>query len=191
VLVPPLCDQRGLACELTNGGYGASDQTPFYAGGVPVLHFFTGTHRDYHRPSDKASLINATGGAAVAALVGDVAIGVAAGPAPMVQLAPAPPSMGDLRAAGASLGTVPDYIGPPNGQTGVLLSGVRAGGPAEQAGIRRGDILVALDGHDIRNVEDFMYALAGATPGAHGHATVVRDGKRIDLPVVFGPPTRR
>ena len=99
--------------------------------------------------------------------------------------------MGDLRSAGASLGTVPDYVGPPDGQPGVLLAGVRPGGPAEQAGLRRGDILVALDGHTIRNVEDFMYVLAGATPGARAHVTVVRDAKKLDLPVVFGQPTRR
>ena len=190
-LVPPICDRHGLACELAPGGYGASDQTPFYANGVPVLHFFTGTHRDYHRPTDDAKLINATGGAAVASLVTDVALAVAAAPSLTVQVGPAPPQMGDLRAAGASLGTVPDYVGPPAGQPGVLLAGVRPGGPADQAGLKRGDILVALDGHAIKNVEDFMFALAAATPGKRAQATVVREGKKVDLPVVFGPPTRR
>ena len=190
-VVPPVCARQGLSCELAPGGYGASDQTPFYANGVPVLHFFTGTHRDYHRPTDDARLINATGGAAVAALVAEVTIAVAGAERLEVQLGPAPPQMGDLRAAGASLGTVPDYAGPGNGKDGVLLAGVRPGGPADQAGLKRGDILVALDGHGIRNVEDFMFALGGATPGARGNATVVRDGKRLDLPVVFGPPMRR
>jgi hypothetical protein len=190
-LVPPICARRGLTCELAPGGYGASDQTPFYANGVPVLHFFSGTHRDYHRPSDDARLINATGGAAVAGLVSDVAVSVAAAEHLEVQVAQAPPQMGDLRAPGASLGTVPDYAGPGAGNPGVLLAGVRPGGPADQGGLKRGDVLIALDGHAIRNVEDFMFALGGATPGARGNATVIRDGKRMDLPIVFGPPMRR
>jgi hypothetical protein len=190
-LVPPVCARRGLLCDLAPGGYGASDQTPFYASGVPVLHFFTGTHRDYHRPTDDAALINAAGGAAVAGVVADVVVAVAGAPRLVVQLAPAPPRMGDLRAAGASLGTVPDYVGPPQGQPGVLLAGVRPGGPADVAGLRRGDILIAVDGHAVRTVEDFMFALGGATPGARGRVTLLREGKRLDLPVVFGQPTRR
>jgi S1-C subfamily serine protease len=86
---------------------------------------------------------------------------------------------------------VPDYVGPPNGQPGVLLAGVRPGGPADAAGLRRGDILVAVDGHDVKTVEDFMFALGAATPGAKGRVTVLREGKRIELEVTFGAPVRR
>lgn len=190
-LVPSLCVAQGLECGLAAGGFGASDQTPFYARGVPVLHFFTGSHRDYHKPSDEAKYINATGGAAVAALVTEVARTVAAHAPLTAQLGVAPPRAGDLRAAGASLGTVPDYSGPPAGQPGVLLAGVRSGGPADQAGLRRGDILLAIDGHDCRTVEDFMFVLSAATPGNRGRVTVLRDGARLELDVVFGPPMRR
>jgi hypothetical protein len=61
-LVPDLCDRRGLDCSLSGDGYGPSDQTPFYAAGVPVLFFFTGAHDDYHKPADVAAKINAAGG---------------------------------------------------------------------------------------------------------------------------------
>jgi hypothetical protein len=190
-VVTPLCARLRVDCGFAPGGYGASDQTPFFARGVPVLHFFTGSHRDYHKPSDEARYINAAGGAAVAGLVAEVALALSARPRLTVQLAPAPPRMGDLRASGASLGTVPDYVGPPEGQPGVLLAGVRPGGPAEAAGLRRGDILVAVDGHTVRTVEDFMYVLSAATPGARGKVTVLRDGKKLELDVTFGPPMRR
>ncbi len=190
-LVPPVCARLRIDCGLAPGGYGASDHTPFYAHGAPVLHFFTGSHRDYHKPTDQARYINAAGGAAVAGLVAELALVAAAQPKLSVQVTPAPQPVGDLRAAGASLGTVPDYAGPENGQPGVLLAGVRPGGPADAAGMKRGDILVAVDGHAVRTVEDFMYVLSSATPGAHGRVTVVRDGRKLDLEVVFGPPTRR
>jgi hypothetical protein len=190
-LVPPVCKRLRLDCGLAPGGYGASDHTPFYAHGVPVLHFFTGNHRAYHKPTDKVQYINAAGGAAVAGLVAELAVVAAAQPKLSLQVTAAPQPVGDLRAAGASLGTVPDYVGPPNGQTGVLLAGVRPGGPADAAGVKRGDILVEIDGHAVRTVEDFMFVLAGATPGAKAKITVIRDGKKVELEAVFGPPMRR
>jgi hypothetical protein len=190
-LVPPVCARLGIDCGLAPGGYGASDHTPFYAHGVPVLHFFTGTHRDYHKPTDRPEYINAAGGAAVAELVADMTLVAAAQPKLTLKATAAPQPVGDLRAAGASLGTVPDYVGPPDGQPGVLLAGVRPGGPAEAAGLMRGDILIAIDGHTVRTVEDFMYVLSAATPGAHARVTVIRAGRRVELDAVFGPPTRR
>jgi len=60
-ILPPLCDHLRLGCTLSGDGYGPSDQTPFYAAGVPVLHFFTGAHGDYHKPSDDTELLNLAG----------------------------------------------------------------------------------------------------------------------------------
>ncbi|HSD78691.1 MAG TPA: M20/M25/M40 family metallo-hydrolase, partial [Solirubrobacteraceae bacterium] len=67
-IVEPACAAAGLACHEQGDGYGPSDQTPFYAAGVPVLFLFTGPHGDYHRPSDDWQSLNATGGYAVASL---------------------------------------------------------------------------------------------------------------------------
>ena len=72
-IVLPLCDELRISCQLGGDGYGPSDQTPFYAAGVPVLHFFTGVHDDYHKPSDDVEYINAAGGARIANLVANVA----------------------------------------------------------------------------------------------------------------------
>jgi Tol biopolymer transport system component/Zn-dependent M28 family amino/carboxypeptidase len=184
-IVPAACERQGLECALSGDGYGPSDHSPFYAAGVPVLHFFTGAHADYHKPSDDADKINAGGGAHVAALVADVAAGIADAPErPTYKSAPAPAPQGDVRSYGASLGTVPDYAG--DGRPGVLLSGVRPGSAADQGGLRRGDLLVGLGGKEIRDIHDFMYVLQRAKPGEKATAVVVRDGKKVEMDVTFG-----
>jgi S1-C subfamily serine protease len=90
-----------------------------------------------------------------------------------------------VRSFNASLGTVPDYAGPPGGQKGVLLAGVRPGGAAEAGGLLRGDILVKLGAHEIGSVEDLMYVLNASRPGEHVKATVLRGGHEVALDVTF------
>jgi Tol biopolymer transport system component len=188
--VPGLCAQLGIECALSGDGYGPSDQTPFFAAGVPVLHLFTGAHSDYHKPSDDAARINAAGGARVARLAAEIAAMVAARDRALTYVAAAAPApRGDVRGAGASLGTVPDYAGPADGRPGVLLAGVRPGGPAEKGGLRRGDLLVELAGHPIRDIQDFMFALRAAKSGQEAVAVVEREGRRLDLLVTFGVAT--
>jgi hypothetical protein len=186
-LFGPACARAGIECRLGGDGYGPSDQTPFYAAGVPVVHLFTGTHTDYHKPSDDTPAINALGGAQVAALAADLAAELARRPGRLThRQAPAPPPAGDSRSYGASLGTIPDYAGPPGGGRGVLLAGVRAGSPAEAAGLRRGDLLVGLAGREIGDIYDFVFILREAKPGQATTAVVLRDGARLELPVTFG-----
>ncbi len=188
-LVPPACERQLLGCTLSGDGYGPSDHSPFYAAGVPVLHFFTGAHPDYHKPSDDADKINAAGGARVAGLVADLAREIADRPQrPTYRSAPAPAPRGDARSFGASLGTVPDYAG--DGRPGVLLAGVRPGSAAEQAGLKRGDLLVELSGKPIRDIHDFMYVLQRAKPGEKATAVVVREGERVTVEVTFGSSRR-
>ena len=184
-IVPAACGRERIECALSGDGYGPSDHSPFYAAGVPVLHFFTGPHEDYHKPSDDAESINAAGGARVAALVADVAAEIAGRPErPTYKSAPAPAPQGDVRSYGASLGTVPDYAG--DGRPGVLLSAVRPGSAAERGGMRRGDLLVGLGGKEIRDIHDFMYVLQRAKPGEKTTAVVVREGQKVSLEVTFG-----
>lgn len=188
-LVRPACERAGIRCALSGDGYGPSDHTPFYAAGVPVLHFFTGAHDDYHKPSDDAEHINAAGGAQVAALVAGLAFELGRHPAPLTyrQTSP-PPPQGDARSYGASLGTVPDYAG--DGRPGVLLASVRPGSAAEKAGLQRGDLLVGLGGSDIRDINDFMFVLRKAKPGEKAIAVIDRGGRRLELEVVYGENRR-
>jgi len=75
-MVTPVCERAGLACSLGGDGYGPSDQYPFYAAGVPVLHFFTGVHEYYHNDTAATEKVNGDGGMRVAALVAELTEGL-------------------------------------------------------------------------------------------------------------------
>ncbi len=192
-VVEGACAAAQVECNASGDGYGPSDHTPFYASGLPVLHFFTGAHYDYHKPSDSADHINDAGLARTALVVSKVAEALAAEQpvALAYKKSAAPQGRGDARSFNASLGTVPDYGGPPHGQPGVLLADVRVGGGAEKGGMRRGDILIRLGKNEIRSVEDLMYVLMASKPGETSTATVLRDGKEVQLEVTYQEGRRR
>jgi Tol biopolymer transport system component len=189
-LVEPICNELSVRCQLGGSGYGPSDQTPFYAAGVPVLHFFTGAHEEYHKPSDDTTLINAGGGVRVANVVAELAADLTGIDALTYRESDAPAPQGDLRGYGASLGTIPDYTGSPDDRPGMLVSAVRAGGPAAQAGLQRGDRVVELAGREVRDVYDLMYVLRTVQPGEASTVIVERAGERLERPVTFGESTR-
>lgn len=191
-LIGPLCDGARIRCELSGSGYGPSDHMSFYQNGVPVLHFFTGAHLDYHRQSDDANLINAAGAARIADVVAQAALTLAGTTkvALTYQKAPAPAPLGEARRRGASLGTVPSYNDDSNAMPGVLLADVVPGGAAQKAGLRGGDRIVAIGPREIRNIEEFMDVLVAASPGDTARITIVRDGQRRVVEAVYGAPRR-
>lgn len=189
-LVQDACAQARVLCKASGDGYGPSDHMPFYTAGLPVLHFFTGAHSDYHKPSDSPDKLNDAGMARVAMVVADLATKTQGVKLTYTKI-PAPAGKGDARSFNASLGTVPDYGGPPPGVTGVLLSDVRPGGGADQAGMRRGDVLQKLGKFEIRSVEDLMFVLMQAKPGETVTAIVLRDGKPVALETTFQEGRRR
>ena len=186
-LVGPLCDHYGFECTVGGDGFGSSDQSAFFAADVPVLHFFTGTHSEYHKPSDDANLINAEGGARIAWLVSDVASTVANrdGKLTLVKTSDGPQRRMALK---ARLGTIPDYAGPADGTPGLLLSDVRPESPAEEAGLQRGDIIVQIGDMEIASVQDYMVVLSESNPGDTAPVIVIRDGERVEMEVTFGAP---
>ncbi len=186
-IVKMACDAAKVQCAPSGDGYGPSDQINFFSAGSPVLHFFTGTHSDYHKPSDTADKINAAGAAQTGKIVALVASMISQKETPLAFKADAqgPAPRGDMRSFNASLGTIPDYGGPGPGKKGVLLSGVRSGGAAEKGGMRKGDILVRLGKSEIASVEDLMFVLNASKPGETVPAVVIRDGKEVKLEVTF------
>ncbi len=186
-LVGPLCEHYGFECTVGGDGFGSSDQSAFFAADVPVLHFFTGTHSEYHKPSDDANLINAEGGARTAWLVSDVASTVAnrEGELTLVKTSDGPQRRMALK---ARLGTIPDYAGPADGSPGLLLSDVRPESPAEEAGLQRGDIIVQIGDMEIASVQDYMVVLSESNPGDTAPVIVIRDGERVEMQVTFGAP---
>ncbi|CAN5813972.1 hypothetical protein BH11MYX4_BH11MYX4_14480 [soil metagenome] len=185
-IVPAACDKSRVQCALSGDGFGPSDHTSFYAAGVPVLHFFTGTHGDYHKPSDTADKINAGGAMQVGKIVSDVAVAVAAREKALtLKTGIEGGERGDQRSFNASLGTIPDYGGPGAGKKGVLLAGVRPGSGADKGGLKKGDVLVHLGKSEVSSVEDLMFVLNASKPGETVPAVVIRDGKELKLEVTF------
>ncbi len=176
----------GLKLLPSASGFGASDQTSFYAKDIPVLFFFTGVHPDYHTPTDTWEKINAPGEAKVLSLVADVIQRIASGgDRPRFVRA----ETGGPQMASASfnvyLGTIPDYSATVEG---VALTGVREDSPAEKAGIRGGDVIIRFGGKAIKNVYDYTYALRDARAGVPVEVTVRRGSETRVLRVI---PARR
>lgn len=185
-IVGPACTDAFIECTLGGDGLGPSDQMSFYLIGLPVLHLFTGTHDDYHKPTDTTDKVNAAGVAQVAQIAANVTLALDRRDRRLTyQTGAAPAPRGDLRSFNASLGTVPDYAGPPQGQKGVLLQAVRPGSAADIGGLLKGDLLIRLGTHTIGDVRDFAYALNASKPGETVTAVVMREGKRLELKVTF------
>ena len=173
----------GFTLARSESGFGASDQQSFYVKDIPVLFFFTGTHADYHKPSDTADKINAEGLAKVARLVADCAERIADAPErPTFQhIKVAEPSSGSPGFR-VYFGTVPDYAAMVEG---VQLNGVREGSPAEKAGLKAGDIIVKFGGKEIKNVYDYTYALQDYKPGDKVDVVVQRGKETLTLHVTL------
>jgi aminopeptidase YwaD len=173
-------------------GYGPSDHSSFYGKGIPVLHFFSNTHEDYHRPSDDWEKINVAGLDRVVELTAGVAERLAAGGddrvvmTTIVQERPAAPTTqaaSSDRGYGPYLGTIPDMT--PR-DFGLRLTGVREGSPAAEAGLRPGDVVVEFDGNEIADIYAYTYALQAKEAGDVVEIVVERDGERIAVTATLG-----
>ena len=174
----------GVEVAFSGSGYGPSDHTSFYAQDVPVLHFFTNVHSDYHKPSDDWEKIDIKGLNLVAAVVAEVAERVAERRAALtLQRAAAPPPPARTDGSRAYLGTVPDFAPV---DFGVRLSGVSGGSPAESAGMQAGDVLIRLAGEEIADLYAFTDVLRSHAPGDTVEVVVLRDGQEISLTAVLG-----
>ncbi len=164
-------------------GYGRSDQQSFFIEKIPVLHFFTGTHENYHRATDDAELINGDGVARVASFVSDLTWNLATRPAPLTFVDAAPPPPVTSGGYGAYLGSIPDMSDSPGG---VRLSGVRSGGPADRAGIRAGDIIVQIAQFEVADLYAMTEALQALKPGDTVTIKLRRDDQVIEVEATLG-----
>jgi aminopeptidase YwaD len=174
--------------RITGGGdgYGPSDQSSFYAKDIPVLHFFTDLHEDYHRATDDADKINAGGEARVVDLALRVARAVADRPARLTFVRIAPPARTAVSEEGKQtyLGTVPDMGA--SEIKGLRLTGVRAGSPADLGGLKAGDVIVELGGVAVKDLYSYSDALYAHKPGDVVKVVVLRGGERLELSVTLG-----
>ena len=175
----------GFHADYSDSGYGSSDHTSFTAKQVPVLFFFSGLHGDYHKPSDTWDKIDAPDAIKVLQLVAGMVQKIEDDkdrPVFVSVKEDANPHAGSISGSGSSggygpyFGSVPDFAEPP---TGVRFADVRPDSPAGIAGLKAGDVLVAFDSVEIRNLYDFTYALRAHKVGDEVAVQVLRGTEKI------------
>ena len=179
--------RTGLRITALGDGFGPSDHSSFYARNIPVLHFFTDLHEDYHRASDDAGKINATGEAHVIDVAERVTRQIADRPARLTFLrsaTPSPVASGSRQGSDVYLGSIPDMSD--TGGDGLRLTGVRAGSPAEEAGLTAGDVIVEFGGRAINDLQQFSEALYSHKPGDTVSVVILRNGSRRQFQVRLG-----
>lgn len=180
----------GFDLRAQGDGYGPSDQSSFYAAKRPVLHLFTDLHEDYHRTTDDWQKINVDG----LKRVSDFTLGLVtalANRSKSLTFQDLPAALPGQTAAapvvtpgyGAYLGTVPDMTGTPGG---VRLVGVRAGSPAEKAGLRGDDIITRIGSMDTPDLQAMTDALRSHRPGETVEIVVRRGATVTTLRATLG-----
>src|SRR5262249_18626326 len=184
-LVERLCSQHHFKLTKHAGGFGPSDHSSFYSKKIPVLHLFTGTHSDYHRPSDDADKLNIAGMRRVADLLVDVVRATDAADArpTYVEIRRVESLAGPAEGDRPSFGSMPAYPNPV--KDGVLLEAVLENTPADKAGIKGGDVLVKFGDSKITVLEDFEAALRRHRPGDKVKVTVRRGQEMIEVEVTL------
>jgi aminopeptidase YwaD len=178
--------KQPFALTLNEDGYGPSDHSSFYKKQIPVLFFFTGSHDDYHKPTDTADKINYAGEARIVSFIADIVRAIDGNDARPVFTTAKSDSVGGGRTSfRVYLGTIPNYG---ESAQGLKLDGVRDASPAARAGLKAGDVIVWLAGRDIKNVYDYTYALGEMRAGVEYEIEVVRNGERLKFKIT---PTAR
>ena len=170
--------RAGFDIAIQPDPYQPTDVSSFNDASVPSLNFTTGAHTDYHKPSDTADKINYEDLDRVVDLATAITRQLLELEAPpqftKVEQSSQTPSRTGLR---VSTGTVPDYTAVVKG---LLLGGVVAGGPAEKAGLQKGDVIVEIAGQSITNIYDYTYALELLKIDQPVKVVYTRSGKRIE-----------
>ena len=189
--LPSLVDSANLkilpALSIQGGGdgFGSSDHASFYAKNIPVLHFFTDNHEDYHRATDDVEKINAGGEARVVNLAFDMIKSLDTRPTRLSFVKSAKPARLGSSSSGSQvyLGSIPDMSA--GSEPGLKLTGVRAGSPAEKGGLVAGDIIVEFGGAAVTDLQSYSDALYSHKPGESVKVVYKRDGKRMETTVTL------
>jgi C-terminal processing protease CtpA/Prc len=177
----------GINITTQDDSFLPTDATSFFVRGVPFINAFTGAHEEYHTPRDTPEKINYEGAAQIAQWMAEAVQDIAERRTPPDYIAAArPPARAGGTGLRAYLGTIPDYSADEGG--GLKLAGVAEGGPAAQAGIRGGDVVVELAGKTIENVYDYTYTIEALKIGAAVSISVLRGQERLKFTIT---PTAR
>jgi hypothetical protein len=179
-ILKPHFDASGLTIATSPGGRGPSDHASFYNGGIPVLFPFTGTHPEYHQPSDIGPTVNPSGAVKVLNLVESIAMDIAARPEPLKYILTNEAGPGG-RPGGARvrLGVQPNYTA--DLETGIEVEGVSAGSAAEEAGIKPGDVLLMWNKQELTDGRKMFELMREHTPGDVVEITLLRGSQELTV----------
>lgn len=166
--------------QLSEDGFGPSDHSSFYGKQIPVLFFFTGSHEDYHKPSDTADKINYAGMLKIIAYVADITRYIDQNSKRPTYTVAKSSSTGGRTNFNVTIGVIPGYG---ESTDGMLLDGVRDGSPAAIAGLKAGDKIVKFAGKEIRNVQDYTFILGELKADTEYEIEITRGTERLTLKV--------
>lgn len=184
-LVEETAKAYDLKLSLKPEGFGPSDHSSFYGKQIPVLHLFTGTHSDYHRPSDDWDKINIPGMERIIGFLEEIAVATAENPKRPEYVKIERPATTMRSGNRPYFGSIPDFGGE---GPGYHISGVSPGSPADKGDLKAGDAIIKMGDTKIDSLDDFDLALRMFSPGEEVDVTVMRDGKRVKLKVKLGKP---
>jgi C-terminal processing protease CtpA/Prc len=157
-----------------SSGVGPSDQTSFYLKDIPVLHFFTGQHSDYHKPTDDFEKINLKGEEKILEMIIDLVYYLDT--RPKLSFLKTKNTESTKRSFKVTLGIMPDYTFE---EPGLRIDGITENKPASKAGLLQGDIIIQLGDQKINNIQDYMKALNTFKISDEVEATILRNGLQL------------
>lgn len=172
---------HGLDIKKDPAGVGPSDQTSFYYKDLPVLHLFTGTHDDYHKPTDDADKINYKGMAKLASLIYTITARTAYYENVTFQKTTSSEQKTTPNFS-VTLGVVPDYL---FGGPGLRIDGATEGRPGANAGLKAGDVIMKIGAIAIDDIYAYMTALGAFKKGDTTALVYVRDGDEVETEITF------
>jgi hypothetical protein len=170
-----------LKIKTDSSGTGPSDHTSFYLKDVPVLHFFTGSHSDYHKPSDDFEKINSVGEAKILTLIATIIENLDGQPK-LEFLRTKTKAMATRSSFKVTMGIMPSYA---NDVEGLKVDGVSDGKPAQKAGIQTGDVIIQIGDYVIKDIQNYMDALGKFEKGQTVPVKITRKGETQIVNLVF------
>lgn len=170
----------GIKVKTTDSGIGPSDHTSFYLQDIPVLHFFTGQHADYHKPSDDSELINYEGLYDVSRFIARLV--ELLDDKGKIEFTKTKDEQQEAASFKVTLGVMPDYVF--DGE-GMRIDAVLDDRPAQKAGLEKGDVVIQLGEVKVKNIYDYMEGLSKFQKGEKTKVTVKRKNEIIEREVEF------
>jgi len=177
-MITALCDTTIMKLSLSEEGYGPSDHASFYGKNIPVLFVTSGAHLDYHTPADTWDKINYAGMVKIADLSFKIISEVANTETKLIFKEAGPKLVAGrgTRKKGVTLGIMPDFAG--NVKNGLRADLVTPGKPAALGGMKKGDIIISINGKPVGNIQDYMFRLNQLKHGETISVEVLRDSKK-------------